>query len=319
MRLFAIAIALLIHVGLIRPAAAEERPGRVAVLPFITDEGLAIYGMPAAEAVAKQLRAAGLAVDALTLTGPVPARVGLVVDGRITRSGKQVTLEARVRDPRRGTVAVDTVATRAAQLAEIDRLADELASKLDSKLRVALGQQARLAELDKRAKDAGQKVIRGPAIVIHTPRIDAEIERENDHRPRMLVFHAGGDDGEIVTRFGYWLAERLGYAPVTSTHEGVPPGETVLAELQRTGAELALMIDVRKVDLDWDGVLSARGRVRVVLVDRSRQILFDRTARTGTLVGSRGDGPDALVHYIAEQTIEIVMPHLKRRLRERTP
>jgi hypothetical protein len=56
-----------------------------------------------------------------------------------------------------------------------------------------------------------------------------------------------------------------------------------------------------------------------VLVDRRRQVLFDRVARTGTLVGSRGDGPDALVHYIAEQTIEIVLPHLKRRLAERTP
>lgn len=317
MRLFAIAIALLIHVGLIRPAAAEERPGRVAVLPFITDEGLAIYGMPAAEAVAKQLRAAGLAVDALTLTGPVPARVGLVVDGRITRTGKQVTLEARVRDPRRGRVVIDTLATKGAPLGEIDRLAEALAQKLGARLGPALEAQARLAVEEARALE-GSDVIRLPTTVVRGELPQAPANG-GATRPSMLVLHAGGDDGEIVTRFGYWLAERLGYAPVTSTHEGVPPGETVLAELQRTGAELALMIDVRKVDLDWDGVLSARGRVRVVLVDRSRQILFDRTARTGTLVGSRGDGPDALVHYIAEQTIEIVMPHLKRRLRERTP
>ncbi|HUH06013.1 MAG TPA: hypothetical protein VML75_28680, partial [Kofleriaceae bacterium] len=311
MKFLVIAIALLIHAGLIRPAVADERPGRVAVLPFITDEGLAIYAMPAAEAVAKRLRAGGLAVDALTLTGPVPAQVGLVVDGRITRSGKQVTLEARVRDPRRGRVVIDTIATDTAPLAEIDRLAEVLAQKLAVKLAAALETQARLAALEartQRLKDKGP--IRGPAMVITSQPSPEEQARENDARPRMLVFQAGGDDGEIVTRFGYWLANRLGYRAVPSTHEGVPPGPTVIAELQRTGAELALMIDVKKVDLEWDGVLSARGRVRVVLVDRRRQVLFDRVARTGTLVGSRGDGPDALVHYIAEQTIEIVLPHL---------
>lgn len=318
MKFLAIAILLLIHAGLVRTAAAEERPGRVAVLPFITDEGLAIYGMPAAEAVAKRLRAGGLAVDALTLTGPVPARVGLVVDGRINRSGTQVTLEARVRDPRRGRVAIDTIATDPAPLAEIDRLAEVLAQKLGARLGPALESQAQLAADEARARTRNE-VIRLPTTVVRGEAAVESVASSDPARAPMVVFHAGGDDGEIVTRFGYWLAERLGYRPVPSSHEGVPPGPTIIAELQRTGAELALMIDLRKVDLEWDGVLSARGRVRVLLVDRRRQVLFDRIARTGTLVGSRGDGPDALVHYIAEQTIEIVLPHLKRRLAEHRP
>lgn len=282
----------------------------MAVLPFLTDDGLAIYAMPAAEAVAKRLSDAGVTAEPLSLSGSVPSGVALVVDGRISRSGKRVTLEARVRDPRRGRSVIDTLITEAAPLAHIDELARTLADKLASRLRPALEEQTRLAAAEARAHRRNE-IIRLPTTVVNAAPIDA-----GEGRPHMVVFRAGGDDAAIITPFGYWLAERLGYRAVPSKREGVPTGPVVAAELQRTGAELALMIDVKKVDLDYDGVLSARGRVRVVLADRQRRVLFDRTARTGTLVGSRGDGPDALVHYIAEQTVEIVMPHLKRRLAE---
>lgn len=298
-------------VAQVRPAQADERADVVGVLPFAADEGLAIYSVPAADAVARRLRKSGARVQSLTLSGEVPAQVGLVIDGRIVRtSGSRVTLEASVRDPRRARIAVDTIATDPRPLEEIDRLADSLGDKLAPRIAAA--------QRDLRARAAAEAKARREGAVIHLP-TDAGHQAPattRDERPGMLVLQAGGrtKGSSIATRHGYWLAERLGYRPVPGAGVGIPPMPEVTAAMARANVSLALMIDVRSVDLEWRGVLTARGRVRIVLVDAHGRTLFDRVARTGTLVGSRGDGPDALIHYISEQAVEIVVPHLRRLL-----
>ncbi len=294
------------------PAQADERADVVGVLPFTADDGLAIYSVPAADAVARRLRKAGARVQSLTLSGEVPAQVGLVIDGRIVRaSGSRVTLEASVRDPRRARIAVDTIATDPRPLEEIDRLADSLGDKLAPRIAAAQRELRERAAAEARARREGA-IIRLPADAGH----DEPRPATHDERPGMLVLQAGGrtKGASIATRHGYWLAARLGYRPVAGAGVGIPPMPEVTAAMARANVALALMIDVRSVNLEWRGVLTARGRVRIVLVDARGRTLFDRVARTGTLVGSRGDGPDALIHYIAEQAVEIVVPHLRRLL-----
>lgn len=304
--------------GLVGPAAGDERPAVVAVIPLATDEGLAIYSKPAADALAARLSKIGARVESVSLSGELPERVALVIDGRIARVGKgKVVIEARVRDPRRARIAVDTLTTDAEPLARIDRLADSLAARLAPRLAEALAEHARLTRSEADAVRE-RKVIRLPTSVVRGQLPVAA--GAADTRPPMLVFHAGGEhtDSGVVTRHGYWLAERLGHRPVASRERGVVPVATAVEAMASAGARYALMIYVRDVRLLWRGVLTARGRIRVVLVDRRGVALFDRTTRTGTLVGSRGEGPDALVHYIAEQSVDIVAPHLRRLLAARS-
>jgi len=303
-----------LFVGQVCPARADEQADVVGVLPFTADDGLAIYSVPAADAVARRLRKSGARVQSLTLSGEVPAQVGLVIDGRIVRaSGSRVTLEASVRDPRRARIAVDTIATDPRPLEEIDRLADALGDKLAPRIAEALRDQQKRAAAEARARREGA-AIRLAADAGHEASSPPPSTR--DRRPGMLVLQAGGrtKGSAIATRHGYWLAERLGYRPVPGDGVGIPPMPEVTAAMAHANVSLALMIDVRTVDLEWRGVLTARGRVRIVLVDVRGRRLFDRVARTGTLVGSRGDGPDALIHYISEQAVEIVVPHLRRLL-----
>ena len=75
------------------------------------------------------------------------------------------------------------------------------------------------------------------------------------------------------------------------------------------------MMEVRSVSFEWRGVLSARGRVRIVLVDRTGTSLHDEIVETDTLVGSRGDRQAALIAFVAEQALDIIYPALRRQLK----
>lgn len=295
----------------------------VAVLPLeVADERLAIYSKPVADAVAQRLRGdTALQVESLSLAGAVPARVSLVVDGRIVADGKRrVKLEARVRDPLRGQTIARSLATGSAPLAEIDELAGALAVDLAPRLLAAVADQQRRRVEERRAAATppGSTPVEVPASA--GPSENPPTSANADHRPGFLVLRAGGKAAQgqealafIVTRAGDWLVERLAHRPVRGEGQGVPALGAVREQLGRTGLRYALLLDVREVDYEWRGrVLSARGRVRVVVVDAAGRTLFDRTARTGTQVGSRGDGPAALAHYVAIQAIDIVAPHVKR-------
>jgi len=304
-------------------AAAQDQSGVVAVLPLeVADQRLAIYSKPVADAVAQRLRSdTSLEVESLSLAGSAPARVSLVVDGRIVADGKRkVKLEARVRDPLRGKTIVRALATDSAPLARIDELARALAADLSPRLVAAVAEQKRARAVEKRVEETPAGASPDAAVAGAEPLQRGPGETPTDHRPGFLVIRAGGKATErdqrvsaIATRAGDWLVERLDHRPVRGEGKGVPRIESVRAQLGRAGLQYALMLDVREVDYEWRGrVLSARGRVRVVVVDANGTTLFDRTARTGTQVGSRGDGHVALAHYVAIQAIDIVAPYVKR-------
>jgi hypothetical protein len=99
---------------------------------------------------------------------------------------------------------------------------------------------------------------------------------------------------------------------------GFVPGwinPTAGADEAAAGAVYALGIELRGIDFERSGVLTARGRARVILYDRTGRALFDRVARTDTVVGSRGDGPAAMVHFVGAQVMDVVYPYFKKLVR----
>jgi hypothetical protein len=243
-----------------------------------------------------------LRIESLSLTDAMPGRVGLVIDGRIVGGKKgTVVLEARVRDPKEGR-ALGTVATRSLALTKIDTLANELARKLAPVVEKA--DKWRKARAKARAK-SGPIALPETIVTTDVPRTGS-VQTESDSRPVMLIARATGKAAagtisitDLTTRNAVAMVESLGYRPVVSaTLYGIAKPKPVSAALGAANANYALLIDVRGVRFGWHGVLSARGKVRVVVVDRTGKPTYDETVKTGTLVGSRGDRHDALVHFV---------------------
>lgn len=329
-----------------RPAHADERP-LVAILPLsASTPRMRIYGAPVADALAKHLGAPGeVRIEAPSLDEALPERVDLVVDGRIVEAGASaVRLEARVRDPERG-LTVAEVATGARPLAEIDRLAEELARALDEPLRAAMSTKRRRRAAESAPAPApGQSSGRMTAGSAATPGETAQPSTPAAASPRprasgapMLVFDATGQAAggavpvdDVATRASHALARRLGFRPLslpsTATAKATATAgseggerwapERVRAALASAGASHGLAIEVRDIRFTWDGVLLARGYLRVILFDAEGQRVYDRLRRTGTLVGSRGDLHAALVRFVMEQATDMFAPDLARALRQ---
>jgi len=322
-------VAILLSVALFAPAdvrAQDKRGGIVAVLPLTaTNSKMALYSKPVADAVAKRLRA-GLKykVEALSLSGAVPSRVSLVVDGRIVMPDKKrVVLEARIRDPERGVVFV-TVSTKPRRRTAIDLLAKELADKLVPRLTGAFRTQraraARALAARRRAAAAAAARKRDTKRPKTPPRADQPKPAPVDKRPLMLVMEATGKQianenavGRVVTPELFRMAKLLGYRALPGGHRGIVDPIVVRNALRAHGGAYALMVHVPAVAFDWHRVLlSARALVRVVVVGRDGKPVFAKTLRTGTIVGSRGDGYPAILHFIANQIVDIFRPKLNR-------
>lgn len=326
------AISLVIAVFMCAaPASAraeDNDKGVVAVLPLTSSStDLEIYSAPVArEVVALLKKKLSMRVEVISPSGRIPERVTLVVDGRIVgREQGKVMLTATVRDPAHGT-REGTVSTRVRPRTEIDKLAGELGSLLAPVVKAA-ATRARAARPEGETNSNGSAM--KPVTDLSGGDKDTEpVERTRDE-PRTPV----SDDPVVVVvppsglvansvevgppSYGPMAAamRRLGFSPVRSTRTGIVMPKDAAAEMSGAKADYALMIQLREVDFDWRGVLSARGRVRVLLVDRNGKPKFDRTVRTDTLVGSRGDRHAALVGFVAEQAIDIAYPVLRKVMR----
>jgi hypothetical protein len=294
------------------PARADDEQGAIAVLPFTSsDKRLEMYGVPVSRALAVELRgAAGAPVQTVTDLTSLPPRIAWVIDGRILpRPGGKVVLEARLRDPDQGQAA-GLVATAARPLRQIDTLPRELARELLPRLasaraererrkqeRAAIGLPKKIVP-DTRPEPAGAA---GPAI--------------------LLVGRAGGGvragitADPFATASAVDFAQRLGRRPLVMQLSGIAPPGDVRSALAAAGARHALLTQVVDIEFAWVGVLTARGSVRVVLVDQSGAALYDETVETDTLVGSRGDRQEALLGFVAGQALQIAGPRLRRLLR----
>jgi hypothetical protein len=292
MRRFLVALFLLLAVT---PARADEGP--IAVLPLTSSEKrLAMYGAPVARVLAGHLRQAGNAVETVTGSGSLARRVAWVIDGRIVAaSGGRVVLEARLRDPGRGK-AFGQVASKPGRLTEIDELARQVASDL-----APLLAQARASSSATSARVDPPP----PAGRTGSPVAPAA-------RPAIVIVR---DKETIVTDALAALVERLGYRPVVSDLRGIAPPAKVKSALGAAdGARFALLAEVKSVDYEWAGkdVMTARGSMRLVLVDGRGKSLYNAVLDTDTLVGSRGDRHAALLGFVARQVMEMAAPRLKK-------
>jgi hypothetical protein len=288
-------IALLLLLG-VTPARADE--GAIAVLPLTSSEKrLAMYGVPVARVLAGALRKGGNAVETVTRTGGLPKRVAWVIDGRIVAaSGGRVVLEARLRDPARGR-AFGQVASKPGRLTEIDELARQVASDLGPLLA-----SARAA--------AANAPPPSPSTPAHPSTSPAPVAL----RPVMVITR---DKEPIVTDALTSLVERLGYrAVVSSDLSGIAPPAKVKIALGKASARFALLAQVKKIDYEWASkdVLTARGSMRMVLVDAAGTPLYNAVVDTDTLVGSRGDRHAALLGFVARQVMQMATPRLRKAL-----
>jgi hypothetical protein len=308
LRLLALAAAI-VAVGTAPGAArAGDEQGAIAVLPFTSaDKRLEIYGVPVSRALTVELRgASGSQVQAVSDPSSLPRRIAWVIDGRIVeRPGGKVVLEARLRDPDRGSAA-GQVATRPRPLRQIDELARDLARQLRPMLVAA--ERARA----ERTAGAATRRQREEA----APPVAAPAERR---APVLLVGRTGGGvptahlaADPLVTASAVELAARLGRRAVVVELGGIAAPEAVKAALTGARATHALLSEVRDVHFSWLGVLTARGRVRLVLVDAAGSPLFDSIVETDTVVGSRGDRHEALLGFVARQAMEIAAPRLRK-------
>jgi hypothetical protein len=293
----------------------------VVVLAFTTsDEELAIYGKPVAEVVASGLAGvAGVRVLAASAEeGQVP-RGDLVVELRVIRERRRVRLEAPIRDPALGEV-VDRVATRPILVSRIDAAAADLARHLGPRLDA-------LAKA-RRARTAQSAVIVAPLpspepTPVAEPRAVAPPAAALPERasPSVLLYRPDGQAAggavpvsDLATQALRHLLEGLGYRPLASENFGVVAPVVAARDAQRARAIATVMLSVVGVDFSWQGVLLAKGRVRVVVVSANGFTLLDRVIATDTVVGSRGDRHDALARFVFRQAVDILRPWLRRAL-----
>lgn len=310
-------------------STADDAPLLVAVLPFAAaDERMTMYGKPIADAVARALTPrvanAGIEVRAISLSGAVPRRVRLVIDGRIVSRGKgKLALEAQVRDPERG-VLLARVSGAVGELTDVDRLARSLGDGLTARVLSAARQTRRRAD----ARRTGSSVSTAPADAIAASGAESAGDDPSMHgnrpnlpapssvranRPVMVIFTptgkaAGGsiEVADLALGAAKNLAYELGYRPVVSDMSGLIDRGPAVAELTRFKARRGLMLDIGKVQFKWRGVLTARGTFRARLLDASGKTLATAAKRTATLVGARGDRHRAVVRLVVTQIGDIM-------------
>lgn len=293
------------------PASARAGGARhVAVLPLVAgDADLRIYSRPVADEVARTLRGKlDVAVETLTDAGGVSENIDLVIDGRITRFENGIGLEARVRDPSAGR-AIGSATAKNRPLEQMDRSAIELGGKL-----------AQIIARWERSRPREPYRLKEAVIEAHPPAGHAAGKAERRH-PLLVILPARGEaaGGSVpvsrqATHAALAFAERLGVSFVTAPEEKKIDSVSAANAVRAHEARYALTLEIRSVSFDFAGVLSARGRASVKLVDRNGVVVFRQPVATDTVVGSRGDRHTALVYAVAEQALDIAAPKLRKAL-----
>ncbi len=305
-------------------AAAAAEPARaqaiIALLPLAAERKLSIYGQPVAAEVARALEQRGFTIEVVGTAAPVPAKARLVIDGRIVRGdGGAILLEARVRDPALGTVVASLSAT-APSLTRIDEGAGALVAALEPVLRDGLAAQDRAAR--RRAAIGGGGGARGGDAEGTRGEPDgdgAHAARRADARPLAVVSisspssASASADSPALEPLLFAGAERL--AGLVG-HRATRARTVELATARTTqGAALGVAITLLAIDYDEGGVITARARARVHVIDGDG-VVFSRVVRTDTLVGGRGDRKDAVARAAIDQIVDIAYGRVRDALAE---
>jgi len=308
----AVVVALICTLVLAPQASAQ--PGSVVILPMTsTFKGLRIYRNAAPAALAARLSSAlKVRVQAVKSAAEVPAVAVLIIDGRLVKRGKEdVEIEVRVRRAKTGQ-PVATVASGVQKITDIDALVDGLAVALKPVLARALVARAyTLPETVVHASADEGAPSRGVPPVTKESSVD------------ILLLPAAGqaaqgniDVREPATQATADMLARLGMSVgLSAQYQGSANAVSVTAEMRARNSKYSLMVQVLNVRFSYATVLSARGRVRAILIGGDGVPVFDKTVETDTVVGGRGDRHQALVYHVAEQALDILYPSFNRALR----
>ena len=303
---------------LARVAHAEPEPAHaVALLPLDADPKLELYGQPVASELARALVQGGLDVVVVGPKMAVPEKARLVVDGTIKAGkGAIVTLTARIRDSRDGTI-YDTLVVTAASLTGIDRAEEELSAKVLPSVR---GRLATLVEADNAAHAVKPAIEPKPSIV--KPAVTPAVTPAATPAAMLASFHAdaaAGATGEtlraaLATALVPWAAHRHHDVHVVDHKELA--GKTAPQAVVAQKAELAITLDVLSVTIveaSLAPIPTARARVHVRISD-PQGVVFDRIVHTDTIVGEKGIGQPALIERVAREILSIADPQVRRRI-----
>jgi hypothetical protein len=279
-------LILAVVIAFAAPAFADD--DAVALLPLDADQKLEIYSQSVASEVARTLASGGVDVAIVGPKEAVPQRARLIVDGTITGKPDAVTLTLRIRDARAGTV----LASVPVSAATVTKATEDLATK------VLPAVKTQLASLHT-----------APAITTLPEHQHAASSQATAAPTPLLAEVMGG--GPLATALTAELP--------TWAHRTIDPLPNVLIDMvvptmpATHGRDLAIALDILGFTVESGEVPFAHARVRVRVVDKSK-VVFDRVIRTDTVVGDRKQAPDALAVRTAREVLQILEPHLRRKV-----
>jgi hypothetical protein len=296
MRVLEAGVAVLAVIAVLAlPCRAEPAPGdAVALLPLDADKSLEIYGQPVASELARALVAGNVQVVVVGPKAAVPERARLIIDGTIAQGkASAVTIALRIRNRLDG-VTLETLSATAPTLAKIDGAAAELSAKILPLIRDRLA-QARAAASP--APTPTDDRARKPAAAERSVLVAVSDQRRS---PDSAVLTSALD-----TALTDWTRAHHRRA------QKIEPGKLAPRAVASDGGEFAVGLWVLDYTPEAGKPAMARARVRVQISD-ARQVLFDRTVVTDTVLGEPGLGPQDLAARVARAVLAIVRPHLRR-------
>lgn len=277
---------------------------RVALLPLDAEPRLEIYGQPVATEVARALRAAKIEIEVIGAKMGVPDNAKLIVDGTIA-AGKtnknDIVLSLRVRNPVDGVVLA-TVSSTAAGIANIDKAAAEVSTRLMTVL------QERLAAL------------RAPAIEPDPGSGDVHQVTRPMPEPRpMLAVVSMRDMESDPLRAALTNQLEAQLRRVYRSPQLVDPSrlsrDLAKETVKASGLDLGMLLEITTYTLEFeDNVPIARAGVRIRVAD-AVGVVFDRVVVTDSIVGERAMPLSNLAERVAREVFDIARPHLKRKVR----
>jgi len=284
------------------------RAETIAMLPLDAEKRLEIYSQPVAAEIARALKAVGLDVVVVGPKMDVPDNAQLIVDGTITKKGKEVTVAMRIRNPRDGTV-LDNVPAQTAPLANIDKAAADVSAQV-----VPLVQK-HLAELAKQ-KETKQVVEAKPP----TPPTPTQTQTL---LPRVVTSvsspGAGTSKGhpQLALLRDAIGAELPNWAHRQHREATVVPAEqltkkTAVKTIGSASTDAGISLEILNFIIEQeDGIPMAVARVRV-RISSAAEVKFERIVHTNTVVGDRNMTNQALAARTAREVLAIVVPHMRR-------
>ena len=309
----ALVIACAVLVGVIAPDPARAQSADVAVLPITTTvKSLGIYRNAIPVALAAEMTTLlGVSVRAVSSASGVAKDTRVLIDGRLVAlSDDRVQLDVQVRRASTGRT-VATISSDAANTTDIDRLVGQVATALGPVLAKALTPEPYQlpTTVVQGNSPKAERIPNAPDAAIPTGAQVLLLPAEGSAAKGMIGVR------EPATQAAAHMLARIGHAVSTSSkHQGIANPIDVVAEMRSLTSKHALMVQVLSVRFSYASVLSARGKVRIVLIGQDGLAVLDAKVSTDTVVGGRGERHQALVYRVAEQALDMLQPRIKRAL-----